>query len=360
MIRKPINLNILIIQLTMTLTLVAVSSARAAESTVDKTTVIVRTNNTYYLNKSTNTMKRGWVPEIDYRINGPLASGSQLAVEMTTPDGKPWVSFDCKTGAVKEGETLKVEGCGRGLPGERLSAAVGLYGLKITLKNELQGTNQTLFTGKFKVGKFFKGEVTKDKEDYRWYADYDWSLPIAEIYSRESVDNVGNVELTSPLVASFWFRGEVNSEAVAYLFYNGKEISNTQESGKGTSFREQGISLFDQFPFAYSKILFFFTNALVYNREKPDNHPNAFRLDKNPGDYEVKVLRKGKLVRAVKFAVGTDGKIVDNGITRQNELGTRRMTVLATITGDEDGVKADLDAWRTGAFYSNPLRNFGH
>ena len=105
--------------------------------------------------------------------------------------------------------------------------------------------------------------------------------------------------------------------------------------------------------------MFFFTNALVYNREQPNNHPYAFRLDQNPGDYEVKVLRKGKLVRAAKFTVGTDGKIVDNGISQQNELGTRRMTVLATVTGDEDGVKADLDAWRTGVFYGNPLRSFG-
>lgn len=357
MIKKPINIFITTILLTVTLALAA--EARAASPTIDKTTVIVRANNTYYLNKTTNTTKRGWVPEMDYTLNGPVASGSQLAVEVTTPDGKPWVSFDCQTRAVKEGETLKVEGCGRGLAGEKLSAAIGLYGLKITVKNELQGTNQTLLTGKFKVGKFFKGEVTKDKEDYRWYVDYDWSLPIAEIYARESRDYVGNLELTTPLVASFWFRGEVGSEAVAYLFYNGKEISNTQESGKGTSFREQGVSLFDQFPFAYSKILFFFTNALVYNREQPDNHPNAFRLDKNPGDYEVKVLRKGKLVRAAKFTVGTDGKLVDNGISQQNELGTRRMTVLATVTGDEDGVKADLDAWRTGVFYGNPLRSFG-
>jgi hypothetical protein len=343
------------ILLAIAFALAGTGSARAAVPTIDKTTVIVRANNTFFLHKSTNTTKRGWVPELDYRVNGPLASGSLFSVEMTTPDGKPWVSFDCQAGEVKEGESLKIEGCGRDLPAEKLSAATGLYGLKITLKNELQGTNQTILAGKFKVGKFFQSEVTKDKDDYRWYVDYDWSLPLAEIYSRDQADNVGNTEEASPLVASFWFRGDVGSEAVAYLFYNGREISNTQDSSKGTSLREQGISLYDQFPFAYSKRLFFFTNTFVYNHEEPDNHPNAFRMDKNPGEYEVKVLRKGKLVRAMKFTVSADGRIVDNGITRQNELGTRRMTALAAVTGDEDGVKADLEAWRTAAFYFNPL-----
>jgi hypothetical protein len=354
-----IKILIVLSLLVIPFTLVSTSPAQAVAPTIDKTTIIVRANNTFYLHKPTNTTKRGWMPEMDYRINGPLASGSQLSVEMTTPDGKPWVAFDCQTSAVKAGETLKIEGSGRGLAAEKLSTATGLYGLKINLKNELQGTNQTVFTGRFKVGKFFQGEVTRDKDDYRWYVDYDWSLPMAEIYSRELVDNVGNVEQTSPLVATFWFRGDVGSEAVAYLIYNGQEISNTQESGKGTSLREQGISLFERFPFAWSKKMFLFTNTLVYNRENPNNHPNAFRMDKNPGEYEVKVLRKGKLVRAAKFSVGADGKIADNGISLHNELGTRRMTVLATVTGDEDGVKGNLDAWRTEAFYGNPLRGFG-
>jgi hypothetical protein len=357
--QKHCKTIISLILLTMTCMVVSISSASAASPTIDKTTVIVRANSGFYLDKASNTTKYGWKPEVDMVINGPIASGGQIAVEMTTPDGKPWVTFESPTRETEAGQVIKIEGSGRDLPWQKQSAATGVYGLKIGLKNELQGTNQTLFTGKFKVGKAFEGEPNKNKDNYRWYVDYDWALPIAEIYSRDLVDNVGNVEEMSPLVATFWFRGDVGSEAVAYLFYNGKEISNTQNSSKGASLREQGISLFDQFAFKWSKLQFIFTNSLVYNHENPDNHPDAFRLDKNPGDYEVKVLRKGKLVRAAKFTVGADGKIVDNGLSKQNELGTRRMTVLATVTGDEDGARADLEAWRTGAFYANPLKGFG-
>jgi hypothetical protein len=100
--------------------------------------------------------------------------------------------------------------------------------------------------------------------------------------------------------------------------------------------------------------------VLVSNREKNGAHSDAFRLDKNPGEYEVKVLRKGKLVRTVKFSVGPDGKIVDPGVSQQNSLGTQRITIFASVTGDEDGRKPDLTAWKTGAFFGEPLKGFGN
>ncbi len=359
MLSKSVNSIALALLLAASVQLASANKTMAAERpTIDKTTVIVRANTVFYHDKSSNTFKRGWLPMMDFRVNGPVASGSLISLEMTTPDGKPWVAFDCKTRAAQEGETLKVEDCGRELPTQKLSPATGQYNLKIGLKNELQGTNQTLFAGKFKVGKVFYGDVAQDKDNYKWYVDYDWALPIAEIYSREMVDYVGNVEKASPLVATFWFRGAAG-DAVAYLFYNGKEISNTETTSKGTAVGEQGVTLFDKVPFVWVKNQYHFFNVLVSNREDPDNHPNAFRMEKNPGEYEVKVLRKGKLVRAVKFTVGADGKIVANGISQQNELGTRRMTVFATVTGDEDGRQPDKEAWRTGAFFGHPLKGFG-
>src|SRR5690348_15330881 len=36
----------------------------------------------------------GWVPAIQYRGTGPIASGSRMSVDFTVA-GKPWVSFDC-------------------------------------------------------------------------------------------------------------------------------------------------------------------------------------------------------------------------------------------------------------------------
>jgi hypothetical protein len=72
---------------------------------------------------------------------------------------------------------------------------------------------------------------------------------------------------------------------------------------------------------------------------------------------EVKVLRNGKLARVAKFTVGADGKIVDNGIGKSNNLGAPRMILPVQIVGADDG-EWDKTAWKTGAFYGNSLSGF--
>lgn len=338
----------------------ATRALAAGAPAINKTTVIVRPDTTFVFDKKANHYNYGWLPLLDFTVNGPIASGSMIYVETTTPDGKPWVSFDCETKGIGEGETLKIDSCGRrAVPNEKMSMVPGLYGFKIKLKNELQGTNQTLFVGKAKADKVFYGDVPQDKDNYKWYVDYDWALPIAEVFSlaTETLYGVVSEREAKPLLVSFWFRGEAG-DAAAYLFYNGREIANTENTTGGG---EQGVTLFDKqnVSVAWVKYRYTFNTVLVSNSENPDNHPDAFRMDKHPGEYEVKVLRKGKLARTVKFTVGADGKIVDNGISRQNELGTNRMTVFAAVTGDEDGRKPDLQAWKTTAFFGSPLKGFG-
>jgi hypothetical protein len=125
---------------------------------------------------------------------------------------------------------------------------------------------------------------------------------------------------------------------------------------------EQGVQLYEKanVPIAWVKNKYIFTHVLVKNRERNSAHMDAFRLDKNPGEYEIKVLRKGKLVRTAKFIVGADGRIVDTGISQQNQLGTQRITIFAAVAGDEDGRKPDLVAWKTMAFFGEPLKGFGN
>jgi hypothetical protein len=80
-------------------------------------------------------------------------------------------------------------------------------------------------------------------------------------------------------------------------------------------------------------------------------------MSENAGDYEVKILYKGHLVRSIKFAVDAEGKIVDNGIAAANKLGNNRVIVPVQILGDSDG-QWDKNAWKTDAFYGNPLTGF--
>jgi hypothetical protein len=79
-------------------------------------------------------------------------------------------------------------------------------------------------------------------------------------------------------------------------------------------------------------------------------------MDKNPGEYELKVLWNNKLARSVKFTVPAGGKL-DTGLAASNKLGTDRLIVPVQIIGDQDGAW-DKAAWRTDAFYGNPLTGF--
>jgi len=328
----------------------------ATQPTIDKTSILVvpRRQTGYYDKDNMRVDSWGWIPQFNFRVNGPIESGGVLEVELATPDGKPWLKFDCVSGAINEYQWWQVDRCGMDIAEEKAAKQVGHYGFKINLRNELKGTAQNLFNGKLKIGRVITDTTAKDH--FEFYVDYDWYLPIAQVYSRDHVDYIGNMEEASPLVVSLWFRGRIDEGLVGYLFYKGKEISNTASTVTGSLLDEDYVSTFDWSPFAWSKKKFMFTNTLVYNRSAYNHYPDAFRMDKNPGEYEVKVLRNGKLVRALKFTVGMDGKITDNGIAYQNALGNRRMIVFAQITGDEGGTKPDLEAWRTGAFFSNTLK----
>lgn len=351
---SAINISIFLTGLFFT---AAAIETRAA--TIDKTSVNIyarRRTGSYEDQEKRGYALWGWTPQMRFRVNGPISEGGQLTVEFTKPDGKPWLKFNCETGAISANGWWQVTDCGENLPEDDLARETGLYGLKIGLKDELAGKNETLFTGKIKVDKFFAGgNQTSEKGFFGYYVDYDWWLPFGQVYAKEQEE--GYETEYAPLAVALWFRGDVQGETSAHLFYKGKEISNTKDTSKGTWLGETTIATFDNSKFVWKKQNFFFTNAFVYNNETENNHPDAFRLDKNPGEYEVKVLRKGTLVRALKFTVA-NGKIVDNGIAAKSFLGNARMIVPVTVTGDEDGAKPDLLAWKTGAFFGNPLAGF--
>lgn len=71
-------------------------------------------------------------------------------------------------------------------------------------------------------------------------------------------------------------------------------------------------------------------------------------------EYEISVLQNGRLARTAKFTFGSDYKIADNGIAKQNNIGTLRILVPALITGDLDG-QWDRNAYKTDAFFGDPL-----
>ena len=292
-----------------------------------------------------------WIPDIRFRAIGPLAGGSQFSIDVTRPDGSSWVSLEVPTQEIGADRWLDLE-TPRDPPGgpKVFTIGTGAYGFTIRLKNALTGQNQALFSGKFKVGKVDKSRGDPARKNVvTYYVDHDWTLPLGYVWSEET--QASNVHLHMAM----WFKGQYGPKA-AYLFYKGKQVASSKESGSDIS--AIALSTFDNDSGdpRWERIDFTWYSA---NFSNPGGsvHPSIFFLDKNPGDYEVKVLCAGALCRETKFSIGPDGKIVDTGLGAANKLNISLVMVPVKVVGTADG-QWQPTAWKTDALYGNPLQGF--
>ena len=140
-------------------------------------------------------------------------------------------------------------------------------------RNELSGTNTTLFSGKFKVGTLplVKGA------DPEFYVDEDWRIPIGYVSYEEDTGHRATF-----LTVGFWIRG--NPVAVeAHLFYQGKDIAKFDQAGNvGHDWHPEN------YQWGFYKCQF----IGVYKDDPGEDggYEPRFAVSKNPGEYEVKVL----------------------------------------------------------------------
>lgn len=342
----------------------------ASAQTVNKPSIQItlRTHKLYMRGAQRDEDTWSWSPRIVYRVVGPISAGSQLSVEYTLPSGKAWIKHDCPTQATKDGYWSETQ-CGinsNDVPDEQASIETGVAQFKIVLKNELESTNKTLFAGKFKVEKFYVGvvDLPKFKNNFSYYVNYDWALPIGYLYDYDIMDfRVGYTPSSTEGRLTFvtWFKGTPNTldyaKYAAYLYYQGKVVADsTGEDNKyGNTGCEVTNTAYEESAFGYCRRKFV-VNAMVWDKQ-PEFHPRDFAMYKNPGEYEIRVLQNGKLVRTAKFTMGTNYQLVDTGIGKQNNLGTGRVVVPVQILGDQDG-QWDRNAYKAEAFFGNPLSGF--
>jgi hypothetical protein len=306
-----------------------------------------------------------WVPRIEYRVNGPIASGSQLYVEYTIPGGGPAVRFDCATEETPQGRWWKTSCGGRDIPEDKASTSVGLVNFAIKMRNELNGTDSTLFNGRAKVEKVLSNEHgPKAANHFVYFVNHDWNLPIGYVYL--TPDDLKGWDRPDVHIA-FWVRGEaVNFKP--HIFLNGKEVGKKTFEGEevGRASCESDVEnntthyVADTVPqkAKWARVRCSFPNLRGWDKtkEEPGMFGPLHLLSANPGEYELKVLWNNKLARSIKFTVGPDGKF-DNGIATANKLGSDRVIVPVQIIGDQDG-QWDRTAWKAEAFYGNPLTGF--
>ena len=333
-------------------------NATQTAPTLLKASVIVRANRLLHYWKAPEVDNYwSWMPEMSFFVVGPVNTGSKFVIDFTNEAGVPWYSVECDTNAVEAGRWEKIV-----TPAitthvdKRTTLATGTFGFTIRMTNELTSTNEKVFSGKFKVAKFHIGNnLPAFSKQFEYYVDQDWNLPIGYLYFNTTSDKD-----MPPVTISMWFRGELDStKLAAYLFYNGKQIASTKEQSGGAGYdsavfanSHEGNTRWERWNFSWGTVRGWNTDTSSAN-----NTSQIFFLNRNPGEYEVKVLREGDLARTAKFTVGPDGKLVDNGINQKNNLGGFAMVLPVKVLGTGDG-QWDPNAWKTDAFYGNPLTNF--
>jgi len=285
---------------------------------------------------------RGWVPAIEYRGSGSIPSGSRLSVDFTLA-GKPWVSFDCNP-ETEDGRPGWSATCGGdSIPGGKQATSAGPVAFTIRLRNELQGTNVTLFNGTAKVVMVPNYKGATKMEDMQWYVDEDWRIPFGYVFWEKDPGHGGD----DFLHVAFWVRGNT-PEVEAHLFYQGKDIAKFSKPGNGAA--DWNPTLY-RWGLIDGEFLGVYPNAPAGD----EGYAPRFGIRNNPGDYEVKVLILGHLARSIKFKVAANGSL--EGVDNANTLGTDRVVVPVQVVGDSSG-PWDRNAWKTGAFYGNPLAGF--
>ena len=368
MIKKLVSVSAfsLLTMALIVLLLSATNSAAQDQPTIAKDSVQVTA---FTLSSYKGDFKTfSWVPKLALRVNGPIASGSQIYAEFTVPGGGAW-KFDCKTQETEKGHWWQPDECGgRDALGEDKGLTyTGPVNFAIKMRNELMGGDVTLFTGKFKVAKVHSNETGPNYVNhFVYYVDQDWNLPIGYMFLEP--DDV--YQWKKPTLSfAFWARTELNGPFEPHLFHSGKEAGKMMFEGEEVGKPSCGTNEIEDNPthitephgqFIWTRMRCNFPNIKAWNKTGEENKTMfgpLYLLNENPGDYEIKILYKGHLVRSIKFAVDAEGKIVDNGIATNNKLGDDRVIVPVQVLGDADG-QWDRAAWKTDAFYGNPLTGF--
>lgn len=314
-----------------------------------------------------------WVPEMKFEVNGPIESGSQLVVEFVIPGTGAWITMNCKTDQVRAGFRSRTECGGRQIPEEKGSIYTGAVSFSIKMKNELMGTNLTLFSGTMKIAKTRSNATAAGTEKhFVYYVDHDWNLPIGYVFYEydESYDRDDPRRTAKPVFnIAFWQRGEQEGFAEPYLFFGGKQVGQAFYNGREVSKPNCSETEVENNPthitalagkFKWKRVKCRFYSVIPWNRSSDKNETMFGRLhlfSENPGEYEVKIMQSGRLIRTFKFSADRNGQLVDNGLASKFNLGSDRLIVPVQVLGDQDGAW-DKMAWKTDSFYGNPIPGF--
>lgn len=296
-----------------------------------------------------------WIPKVGFDVFYDDSARLRYVAEFFHPDGSPWFSETLRQGFLSNDKTVAFQSDNSGeLLDTKAVTTTGTYGFKITNSK----TNEVIFQGKFKVGKFkSKSNEPRYKNHFDFYVEHDWLLPIGYLGFESGTS------WDSPMPTLYlWFKGDVEEkELEARLYYNGQEIATTDtpeqsDINEGDERFSSSKSSPELHQWRLWKFTWFNFRVGHGSQHLRQMKPNLKFTEDMPGEYTVKVFRKGVQVREAKFSVGPNGLFVDGGFAGQINLINYAIILPVKVMGTFD--KWNATAWKTDAFYGNPLSGF--
>ena len=325
----------------------------------DSIRIKAKTHDEYW--KLPNQQKySSWVPSLSFDLFYDNKADVNYVAEYFNPDGSSWFTEELDHSSYDPAPETGTVNYKSKDPFNNLqtksTAATGTFGIKIKSRD----TGEVVFQGKFKVDKFRWDDNLQDKNKFDFFVGHDWLLPIGYVGFNE---NTGFDFGAKPVDVSVWLKGSIDEKDLeARVFFRGQQIATTANDG-GVVNRTEEIgtehSIYTTDVHDWKLWHFEWTKTLVYDNGGEFNHsnfPDAFFADKNPGNYVVKIYRKGVQVRELQFSIGPDSRIVDAGYQKPMTLTEYKVVVPVKIIGAAE--KWNPTAWQTDAFYGNPLPGF--
>ena len=321
----------------------------------DGINIKVYTANNYW--KTPNEQNHSsWMPLIQFGLFYDESETIHYKVEWLNPDGSLWFSQPVDDRQTRFSSDVF---------DAKATDAAGNYGVRLLNAK----TKEIVFQGKFKVGKIMLNpKEPRYKNQAMFYVDNDWSLPVGYV----GFDWNDSWDYDPSPTVYLWFKGDLQAnDFEARLFQNNQLLTSTDDGGTITddptfAGKRNPDSCFQNTETCrYTLWTFKWKNFRVESYDPVEHklssgytrqEPNAVYTKDKPGEYTVKIFYKGQQVRETKFTVQPNGYLAPNAYAAQIPLDRLKIVVPVKIMGTLD--KYNAAAWKTEAFYGNPLNGF--
>lgn len=284
-----------------------------------------------------------WRPNVSFEFLGDFDyRTSKVKIDFQNAAGKSLFSYDCKISGQGYDSYKEVDNCGNDIERSLGTNYTGVAKFKISILKNGATTAEELYSGSIKIDKFLFNptKLPQFNKNFYYYIKYDWRLSIASLGSWK------DDYTPTQLYTLFWVKGDYNDQKVtAQLFYKGKMVAEDDYN------KDMGYVVEEDRKLGFDRLSFEF--QATFDKPESPSYEGWWKLYANPGEYEVKLVRNGQVSRTFKFEIGTNGKIVDNGIAKKNKLSEKGMVFIPEVLGDTDGV-IDRSMFADG-WWGNPI-----